>query len=420
MKVVLLAWTPVVGFSAMLVAQLANMTIGAQNWVGEPLLSAEWVATALYLVGPLLAAVAAFDGARLFPIGSATVWNQTGIRQRLTVRLWVAGTACAFLPTAAVACYTALRARPTFVEAQVSAALVLFGSLASVAILIGIGLILGRTLGRLYGVLLAAAVAFALQMISANESASVMQFGGTVGSMLGLRLTWLAATSVAVGSLTAVLVLYAGLCTGANSRYTSWSPLNGIIVTAVVFLLLGAVPMAGIGRYTAVKNLDDEYGCSPPMASADFAEGTLCIYNEHDRLTDRIDEVWTSLAITAIESGSTLFPENLRELPPASDVDNFNFDTSGKTAYFTLVSSEMSRNGEALDEDWLINEVVQVPWCPALWTDAGAEPRFHDTAETARYALTNLLQAKSESDKKEAARAYDVAWKKLSACEGAR
>ena len=101
-------------------------------------------------------------------------------------------------------------------------------------------------------------------------------------------------------------------------------------------------------------------------------------------------------------------------------MDNFNFDTSGKTAYFTLVSSEMSRNGEALDEDWLINEVVQVPWCPALWTDAGAEPRFHDTAETARYALTNLLQAKSESDKKEAARAYDVAWNKLSACEGAR
>ena len=70
MKVVLLAWTPVVGFSAMLVAQLANMAIGAQNWVGEPLLSAEWVATALYLVGPLLAAVAAFDGARLFPLAA--------------------------------------------------------------------------------------------------------------------------------------------------------------------------------------------------------------------------------------------------------------------------------------------------------------------------------------------------------------
>lgn len=417
MKMLRIAVTPVTVFIATVIAQVANLRVGAQPWPGEVLLSTTWVWTATYLTGPILTTVAAWDGARLFPRRGATVWDLPSTGRRLRARLWLFSVVAGVVPTVAVVVWMSTQFGVASAGAIASALFTMVAGIATVAGFIGAGLALGSWWGKVYGTLVAFAGSLMAQMVSYLGALPILMVGGVSDSLLGLRLSW---GAVAVHTLG--LALLVGLA--AFSLFTpgtrSIGPVEwGGVVLAAWFLLALVIPNVDAHRFVPDSAMGEGTTCVELRADTrPPGHGQLCMAHQHRRLHVPLAELWGAMSTAAAEGEVRGFPGALHELPPAAGPADVPPGAPGSIATFTMTKEQLDALEGSVTLDWLAASMTAPTWCPGLWGEEPPGDELWEASDAAREALITLVEGRSPEDRAQAARQFEAAWDTLRACPG--
>lgn len=409
--------TPIVAFLATVVAQIINLGVGAQPWKGEVLLSSTWVWTSTYLVGPVLATVAAWDGARLLPRSQATVWNARPVRRQLATRLWVASVIGATLPTLATLAWMATSFGMASTDADRSAILTVVAGVATVAAFIGTGFLLGSWWGRVYGTLAAFTLSFLAQIVSYLGSAPVLMVGGVSDSLLGMKLTWPAVISQVIGLAALLAAISYGLFARSTRRV-------GPVPLAVVILAVGLIPVLvfprmGIPRFEIVSDPTAAVSCVELNSdSRTPGRGTVCIYHEHQRLDTQIIQAWGEISSAAVDAGIKDFPTLLHEMSPAAGPDDVPKGDPGTVVTFTMTKDQLDLNEGEVSVEWLASQITSPTWCAGMWGDEPPGDELWDAVEEATESLTALIRTPPGDDVAKNRDRFETAWKSLKTCPG--
>ncbi|MDO5736922.1 MAG: hypothetical protein Q4P15_10655 [Propionibacteriaceae bacterium] len=414
MKLFRLTLTPALCFFAAIIAQGLNLINGAQPWLGEALLSATWVWTATYLCGSVFATLAAWDGARLFPRSEPVVWGRGDVRSAMIRRWWAWTTLAATAPTLITWAYmvTYISAVPGSVE--ISSLATVFAGIATVAALLGGGLILGRVLGKIYGPLAAFALSLLALLNSYLGSFPVLMIGGVNDSLLGLRLSEPAMITSVVG-LTVLLLAEANCLFGPPAK----SLRNGVIALATALLISLAPDLVSAPRFLPVEDLTDGVGCvKMGPDSRPPATGEVCINAQHNHKSDEVMAAWSTITMAVAEVGITDFPTLFYELPPAGEFKDVPEGPPGSVATYTLTGDQLDFRSGTIEVSRLINQITAPVWCPGLWGDESPSDQFFSLQESTAGALTTVVTSEDLAKRKEAAKRFRTGWDKLKRCEG--
>lgn len=411
------AATPVSALVLTAVAHTVTLSVGAQPWDGEVLLTATWVWTSTHLCGALLATIAAWDGGRLFNPSSPTVWSLPSVRKRLVLRLWLAATACAAMPALGLLTWMMSRAQSAPADSVLSALFVTIAGLATLSTYVGAGLALGARLGTTYGTLAAFGASFVAQITSYLGASPVLMVGGVSDSLLGLRLTMGAMAIQTVGLLLLISAVAVSLFRRHEQLHLSLS--RGDVLLIAAWLISLILPRLDVPRYERVSDLQDQVSCvqiTPDTRPPGF--GTVCMSAQHRRLHSAILEAWSTVTLAADRAGVTDFPSELHELPPPAGPEDVPAGPPGHAVTFTLTADQLDSKAGTVTVDWLITRMTDPTWCSGLWGDEPPGDVFFDVTERARAALRAVVSAQDDAERSEARAAFAEAWPALASCHG--
>lgn len=413
-----LSLTPAVALIGVTVAQIANFSLGPQPWPGEMLLSSLWVWTATFLAGPILATVAAWDGARLVPQDDQVVWGRGRARASLIRRWWLTSTVAAVVPSLII--LAVICARCPMVSGQVvaSSAAVVVAGIVTVALLLGGGLCVGSAWGKVYGPLGAFVLALGVLLISYRGTLPVLMAGGPGDSLLGLMLSTPALITHAVG-LTLLALAEIGYLFGPAWRWRGAAALAVGLVTAVVLPVAGGF-LAPTPQFVKAGPLAVGYGCvnlrpdtRPP------GSGEICISFEHTSHADDIHTAWSQLVQAFTRAGVSTFPSQIHELPPAAEPSDVPTGAPGTVGTYTLTRNELDVKTHAITASWLGQQITTPTWCHGLWADKAPGDDAIATSQEVHEAIETLLDPDANDQRRrEAATAFTQGWEKLRRCEG--
>lgn len=412
-----IAVTPLAALVVTTIAQVINLTVGAQPWAGEVLLSSTWVWTATYLSGPVLTTLAAWDGARLFPRVGATVWNRPGVRTRLILRWWLGSTVAASTPALLTLVWMATRFGHTHPEALGSSVFTVIAGVATLAGYLGAGLALGALLGKVYGTLVAFAASLGAQMVSYLGAVPLLMVGGVSDSLLGLRLTWGAVTVQSLGLLTLLAVI-------AHSLFSRVDRRIGRAPVAALGLLAWLIPAViapnlDVHRFTNVSDLGEGVSCVELAAETrPSGSGQVCTYLEHARLAPQITEAWSTLSTAAARAGVTSFPTRLHELPPGAGPGDVPAGEPGSTVTFTMTADQLDLAQERVTAGWLASNIVSPTWCSGLWGEEPPGDELYEATSQTVDALETLVTSTDPGALDAARLQFETNWAALKTCPG--
>lgn len=414
MKLFRLTLTPALCFIAAIIAQGLNLINGAQPWLGEALLSATWVWTATYLCGSVFATLAAWDGARLFPRSEPVVWGRGDVRSAMIRRWWAWTTLAATAPTLITLAFMVSYVPAVAGSVIISSLATVFAGIATVAALLGGGLILGRELGKIFGPLAAFALSLLALLNSYLGSFPMLMIGGVNDSLLGLRLSAPAMIASVVG-LTVLLLAEANCLFGPPTT----SSRNGIIALATGILIALAPNLVSTPRFVPVEDLTEGVGCvEMGMDSRPPATGTVCDHIQHRHKSDEVMAAWSTITTAVAEVGITDFPTLFYELPPSADFTDVPEGPPGSVAAYTLTGDQLDFRSDTIEVSRLISQITSPVWCPGLWGDEAPSDSFFAFQDSTARALTTVVTGEDLAQRKEAAERFRTGWDKLKRCEG--
>lgn len=417
MKMLRVAYTPMVGFILMTLGQMVNIGFGLQPWMGEPLLSVFWAWTATYLVGAAIATVAALDGARLLPYERDTVWNQSGVRRRFTIRLWLIGTLSSAAPALAVIAWMASNFGATSREAFISAIFSIVTGLITIGVYVGMGISLGALLGKIYGSVVTFMAVLMLQLINYRGQPPVLVTGGASDSILGLCLSREFMALQAMGLAVMMIGIAIALLLTSGHRIGRLDLSAVVLLVATVPALV--IPGMGIDRFIPVPPSQTPYACLQFLESSRVrAYGEVCQYTEHLRVADDLFAAWGEISSAAHDAGIENFPTRLLERAPASGPFDIDMGQPGSTVTFTLTKAQLDPWRHGITTEWLIGSITQPTWCSGLWSETPPGPELWEANERAASSLQALVDATSVDEREKAARDFTEAWDQLSECPG--
>lgn len=419
MKIIRDSVTPVAAFVALLIAQVINLRVGPQPWEGEVLLSSTWVWTATYLAGPVIAAVAAWDGARLLPCSGVSGSATSADRRQLAARLWVASALGAILPTMVVLGSMAgsFYGRSLHADVDQSAFVTIVAGILTIVAIIGMGLVLGSWWGSRYGVIAAFVASLLIQMVSYFGSAPVLMLGGVSDSLMGLALTRDATIVQIVGLAALLAAIGYALLSDPTKRLGSVPRTVSVLALGLLPALI--LPQLAIPRFEAVPEMEHGVSCiEMGPDSRPGGIGTVCTHLEHQRLSYQVQRTWGEISLMAANAGVRDFPTLLAELPRSAGPDDVPEGEPGSAVTYTLTPDQLDiRRGE-VSVEWLIDSITTPTWCPGLWADQPPGDEIFEPMIQARESLLALAGDLTADEVAVNRDRFEAAWAALKGCPG--
>lgn len=387
-----------------------SFALGVQPWRGDHLLSLDWVLASLVLVSAPLAGVAALEAALRFGRGSSSLFASERLRRAVVPR-WLGTTLLAtLLPLVLAWAVTWVWASPPATAVALSLGMSAVLAVGGTTLVLLFALLCGVLLGPRLGTAAAFLVVLAVCLLPSSSKIGLVYLGGADSSLVGLRL----APGTFLLQLVLVLLVGAGLVwgfdrAGDRSRAAGLAALGGF--TAVALL----APLLPMDRYDYREMTGEDFVCAGPPA--DRAGGfPVCLTREHAWAGQPLVEQYARIHAEAKAAGVTGMELVMMEGVPRAEPPRDAF-----VAYTFTPQNLDFREGQRVpvsDED-LVGQLVQPPWCPALWTEAGPEQRYEDQVERSRTALLRLLQESDPKKKSEAAAEFNESWDQVIRCAGA-
>ncbi|MDY5585197.1 MAG: hypothetical protein SPG61_05360 [Arcanobacterium sp.] len=410
MYLIKLTPTPIVVFVISTIASIINLTIDAPVWKGEVLLSAVWVITALHLFGPIISAITAIDGARLFNPDTPTVWYEKSLRSPLLIRYALTTFVCGYIPILVSYALMSTQFGASQTGVPSSALFVLTGGGLTLLFEILFGLVIGSYFGKVFGPFLSFALVFMMSLISLSYSFSILAVGGQNDTLLGFIVDpIMGLLQVIVLALISLVLFFALANKGQNPQKL------GFIGSAICGLTIAitAVPSLDLAYFVPSKFYNDSLSCNDIQLETNNSTITLCTYLEHWHLHPQLQELWTDISNKAAELNIENFPNLITELHPTSKIETFPSDDSltrsdnslTRESYFTLHKGIRSGTTPPTQE-WLLSEITIPHWCPALQNESEPPEALWNKAEEASISLNSAFTTK---DKSKAADLADIA-----------
>lgn len=388
-----------------------NYLVGPQPWQGEALLGVEWVWTAQFLVGPVVAAVAAVDGARTLSRDPQALLGTRKLRNSFVVRWLLMTTLTISVPYVVCTLVAAYLAPSVPDYALVSMLLTPVFGIASIAIILMIGAFMGSALGDKLGALVALGIVLVLGVLALSGNTPSLMNGGPSGSLIGLQR---GTDSLILQSVTILVVLAAmWLALVVLPRHGRWQLATVTIVCAGLILLI--VPRLSVDGYAFANPTEENLSCSLHEKN----EGTVgelesCVVGEHVRLGADIDLAFQEIHVAAKNAGISNLPLQLKEVYPHTGLVSENVATFA----FTGGHLDTSDKKTPVSTQWLVAEITEPRFCPGLFADYPPNDEYWNVVETAQTSLMTIVESNGlhvESSVKK----FNGAWKSIRACQGA-
>lgn len=409
------AYTPIWAPVLVCIGIVINLNSGAQPGLGEALTPVLWNWAGLYLVAPAIAAIAAYDGARLIPVNGESVWTLPAIRRSFTVRLWAVSALGAVLPLLIVQLWSLSHALEANEDPMRSALFSLGAGCSTVAFIVGLGLSLGRLLGRLYGPILAFFIALVLQLANYMGSIPVLEYGGISGSVFGLKFSS-ASMIFQTGGLIAALigVAYALFASPVSSRWDMRIAAGGALSLCLVPALV--IPQVDVRRFEAIPPARMSYYCMTLEASVPGQQGSqVCGYFEHKPLFRHIFLAWEEVSEAAAKAGIRELPSSFVESLATHSVSDYPGEAPGEAALYLLGLEQMDDPDFNINASWVIQELSHPTWCPELYSSPGpSETLWHAVTEVGE-ALESIVTS-PDADHEQEVGQFNNAWHTLITC----
>lgn len=391
---------------------LINYLVGPQPWPGEALFGVEWVWTTQFLVGPVIAAIAAVDGARVLGREPASLLGSRRLRRPFVWRWILLSTATASVPYL-VATVVALALSPYIPNYALLSTLItpLLGTL-TLAITLAVGAVIGSGIGIKLGPVVALATFLLVGVLALSGDTPVLMLGGPSASLSGLERS--SASLILQGaSLLAVAVL-AWMALVVLPNAGRWRLVTASAVAIGLIFLV--VPRLPVESYGFAEPSAEHLGCimHDAHAGGEFPRISSCVTGEHVRLGDDIDQAFLQIHSAAAAAGIDGIPEEIVEIYPFTGL----VSSDKATFSFSRDQLDISSERQPVDGMWLAGEIAEPRSCPALFADEPPSDSYWETVEQAKENLRAVIKSEGLDVEREA-RAFEQAWEKIKACDGA-
>ncbi|MBV7432056.1 hypothetical protein KRX53_01755 [Dermabacteraceae bacterium TAE3-ERU5] len=398
-----LSWAPWLILLLVSAVQVLVNTVPGQDWYGESLATASqpWIANHLSLA--LICALSAFAGADLFWVGGASIWGRRPRRWRVAFQVWLAFSLAACLPSllASAWAFSNLNGPPGS-ELPGVAYLSLSG-VASVCVVVLLGLTLGSLFGKIYGVLLAFAFEVALQL-SSLDGAPLLNVGFVRGTGMTVNPAWAGAQAAFLGGV-ALLCLAALLLSGKETP-------RGVRFAVPVTVAVMALLARSVGPTSLVPLADPNEG----QRCEKSGEVTVCMLLAHEHLRGDVTDKWQRIYANARRAGSERVPATLREVSVGSGLEQARRYAPGSVAFVSIGAPATEREVLSVDSEDVIVAATSAEWCEQTHREGPPSESFLAVQGLAETSLSTAVADPDGEAGRAAARGFDAAWDRLSTC----
>lgn len=366
-------WGPLAAVAAA-VFEIYNFLRQGQPWRGEVIWAIDWSGTALIVVGPVIAGVAAVDSGRLAG-GNASYLVDSG---RNTSRAFLMPWLASFIPVA----FAHLLVSVLYIWKAVSPnapipvgeiALAIASQMVGFAFYAAIGSVIGRLFGPIVGAVVSAVGCIVTFFIlgTSGEKLSLLQFGRASASLIGFRMSPVfIGTQVLVLSAAVILLLTVPTLPGIKTRKLT---ILGALILASMVAALTVVSQTPAERFVSTTAIPSVCGGEQP---------SICVYPEHTRFMPYL-LMQTSAVFQASDALGVrkYLPDHYVERLPSESPST---DGNGR------ISIPLEAYGrESLTGPEVAREMIFPYHCKALYGDTPPPIDFGDHLELAANALAS-------------------------------